>query len=84
MAYTGRFFSAQEALSLGLVSKIMKGEELEKEAFALAEIIASKSPVGIYTIKSILRRESNVDDNLDVMARTNMGMIFTNDVHEAI
>lgn len=62
------------------MSKIVNAEDLEKEAFALAETIASKSPVGIYTIKSILKRESNVDDNLDVMARTNMGMIFTNDV----
>ena len=69
---------------MGLVSKVVKPEDLETEVFALAEIIASKSPVGIYTIKSIVRRESEVDDHLDVMARTNMAMLFTNDVSEAI
>lgn len=85
LAYTGRFFTASEALALGLVSKILKSEEeLNKAIFALAETIASKSPVAVYTIKSIVTREQNVDDNLDVMARTNMAMLFTGDVSEAI
>jgi len=35
------------------VSKVLKPEELEKEVFVLAELIASKSPVGIYTIKAL-------------------------------
>ncbi|CAD8161993.1 unnamed protein product [Paramecium octaurelia] len=84
LAYTGRTFSAQEALKLGLVSKIVKNENLNEEIFKLAELIATKSPVGCYTIKSILTREQNLDQHLDVMARTNMAMLFTNDIPIAI
>ncbi|CAD8176352.1 unnamed protein product [Paramecium pentaurelia] len=84
LAYTGRIFNAQEALSLGLVSKVVKNDQLNDEIFKLAEIIASKSPVGCYTIKSIVTREQNLDSQLDVMARTNMAMLFTNDMATAI
>ncbi|CAD8181763.1 unnamed protein product [Paramecium octaurelia] len=83
-AYTGRIFDAQEALHLGLVSKVVKNDQLNDEIFKLAEIIASKSPIGIYTIKSILTRESNLDSQLEVMARTNMSLGFTNDMPTGI
>ncbi|CAD8094529.1 unnamed protein product [Paramecium sonneborni] len=84
LAYTGRMFNAQEALTLGLVSKVVKNEQLNDEIFKLAELIASKSPIGCYTIKSILTREQNLDSQLDVMARTNMAMLFTNDMPIAL
>ena len=64
------------------MSKIVK--DVKAEVFKLAEVIASKSPVGIYAIKNVLKREHNLDDHLDVMARTNMSLIFSNDVMEAI
>ena len=48
-----------------------------REVFALAEEIASKSPIAIYTNKAVFRREFNkrVDDNLDSMARINSAML---------
>ncbi|CAK89088.1 unnamed protein product (macronuclear) [Paramecium tetraurelia] len=84
LAYTGRIFDAQEALHLGLVSKVVKNDQLNDEIIKLAEVIAAKSPVGIYTIKSILTRESNLDSQLEVMARTNMSLGFTNDMPTGI
>ncbi|CAD8098084.1 unnamed protein product [Paramecium sonneborni] len=84
LTYTGRIFNSQEALSLGLINKIVKNDQLNDEIFKLAELIASKSPVACYTIKNIVTRESNLDSQLDVMARTNMALFFTNDMSSAI
>lgn len=51
-----------------------------------AQLISSKSPVGIYTLKHIMRREQykKVYESLSYMARTNSSMLFTKDTMEAI
>jgi enoyl-CoA hydratase len=41
MILTGRAVSAQEALSFGLVNKVVESEKLESETMALAELICS-------------------------------------------
>ena len=48
MTLTGEMVGAEEALSIGLVNKVVEPEELEVEALALADNIARKSP---YTVK---------------------------------
>ena len=48
MTLTGDMVEAEEALSIGLVNKVVEPEELEVETFALAENIARKSP---YTVR---------------------------------
>ena len=48
MTLTGEMVGAEEALSIGLVNKVVEPEELEIETLALAENIAKKSP---YTVK---------------------------------
>jgi enoyl-CoA hydratase len=48
MTLTGEMIGAEEALSIGLVNKVVEPEELEIETLALAENIAKKSP---YTVK---------------------------------
>ena len=48
MTLTGEMIGAEEALSIGLVNKVVEPEELEVEALALADNIARKSP---YTVK---------------------------------
>jgi len=52
----------------------------------LAEVIASKSPVAVWTIKQALNHDLNkiVEPNVDYMARTNAAMLLTTDVHEAV
>lgn len=87
LAYTGRIFTAEEALNNGFVSKVFKNvEELHKGLLETAELIASKSPVGIWTLKEINRKEMKrrIGDGLDYMARTNSAMLITNDMAEAI
>ena len=58
LIYTARNFSAQEAKELGLVSKIYPSQdEMNKGIFDLARVIASKSPVGVYTSKAVIRAQ---------------------------
>ncbi|HIC50943.1 MAG TPA: enoyl-CoA hydratase/isomerase family protein [Candidatus Poseidoniales archaeon] len=48
MTLTGEMVGAEEALSIGLVNKVVEPDDLEAAAMALAENIARKSP---YTVK---------------------------------
>lgn len=57
LTYTARPFSASVAFSqLGLISKVVDGgrEQVVKEALALAETVAEKSPVAIVASKALI------------------------------
>jgi enoyl-CoA hydratase/carnithine racemase len=57
LSYTGRWMDAQEAKSIGLVSKVFETrEKMEEGLMETARSIASKSPVAINTLKHIFRR----------------------------
>lgn len=51
-----------------------------------AKMIASKSPVAIYTIKQVNVREMKrrIADGMDFLARMNTSMLVTGDMQEAI
>lgn len=64
--YTGRVFSAQEALSGGLVSKVVPPEQLWSTARALArEIIGKTAPVSIALIRQMMWRMLGADDPME-------------------
>ena len=87
LAYTGRFMKADEALRLGFVNKVVPDRKaLESQLIKTAEIIASKSPVGIYTLKQVMKRQflNKVEDSLDYIARINSATLLTKDTTEAI
>ena len=78
LAYTGRFFSPDEALKQGFVSAVAENkEECFKKAFALAKEIAQKSPVGIATLKQniVYSRDHTVDEGLNHILLLNMAML---------
>ncbi|UCD84665.1 MAG: enoyl-CoA hydratase/isomerase family protein, partial [Deltaproteobacteria bacterium] len=53
--YTGRIFSAQEALEFGLVSRVVPDDELMPTAYALArEIAVNCAPVSVALTKKML------------------------------
>ena len=56
LTYTARPFSAEEALKLGLVSRVVEGgrDKVVKEALELAEEVARKSPVAVMSAKRLL------------------------------
>lgn len=64
--YTGRVFSAQEALAGGLVSKVVPPEQLWPTARALArEIIERTAPVSIALIRQMMWRMLGADDPME-------------------
>ena len=87
LAYTGRFMKADEALQIGFVNKILENQEhLQNSMMETAKVIASKSPVGVYTIKQVFRKAENRSylDGLENTIRTNGAMLQTKDMPEAI
>lgn len=56
---TGRFVEADEAFRIGLVNRVVQAEGLLETAYALAEEIASNSPLGVSLTKQVV--QCNVD-----------------------
>jgi 2-(1,2-epoxy-1,2-dihydrophenyl)acetyl-CoA isomerase len=54
MFYTGDMINAAEALRLGLVNRVVPAAQLESEARALAQKIASGPGIGIRAVKRVL------------------------------
>ncbi len=52
LLFTGEIITAQEALRIGLVERVVPAAELQAQARALADLIASKGPVAIARTKA--------------------------------
>jgi len=59
--YTGERIDAQEAYRLGALLKVVRPDDLMKEAMALARTIAEKAPIGIRAHKLSLRWVEEMD-----------------------
>ncbi|KLO16260.1 ClpP/crotonase [Schizopora paradoxa] len=83
LAMTARNFGADEALAVGFISKVVKGNRGEVVAAALdtARLIASKSPVAVVGTKQILlhSRDHSVQDNLEYTAAWNAFALQSSD-----
>ena len=53
---TAEIITAEEALEIGLVNKVIAGESLAAEAEAMAEAMASKSPMSLRYIKETVKK----------------------------
>lgn len=87
LVYTGRDFSADEALEIGLVSKVLPDAEATvKAAVALAGEIAANSPLAVQGAKRILRNrgEMTTDQQLDYVALWNAAFLHSDDLGEAL
>ncbi len=51
---TGRVFDATEADKLGLVSRMVPGDELMESALTTARLIAANSPMGVWMTKEVM------------------------------
>ncbi len=87
LAFTGRNLSANDALSIGLVSSVVAGDRTKLMAHALnmAKTIATKSPLAIAGIKHVMNygRDHSTADALEYVATWNMSQLQTADVMTA-
>ncbi|OSS54887.1 hypothetical protein B5807_01164 [Epicoccum nigrum] len=87
VALSARVFGAEEAMQVGLVSRVVEDKEAAvKEALELASLIASKSPVAVLGTKEILNysRDKTVAEGLNYTAVWNAAMLQTDDIKEAM
>jgi enoyl-CoA hydratase len=68
LMYTGDLYPAAEMAAIGLVNRVVEDSQLESEVQALAEKIASKSPLGLRRMKML------INDGLDMPADLAMKM----------
>ena len=87
LVYTGRTFKTEEAMQLGLISKVYDDQDAVKEgALGMAKEIASKSPVAIRGIKFMLNYEKsgkNTRELQEMVRILNGSLIQTEDIKRA-
>ncbi|MDF7819101.1 crotonase/enoyl-CoA hydratase family protein [Runella sp. MFBS21] len=86
MAFTGRNVSGQEAERIGLVNRSFENSDvMNSEILKIAQLIASKSPLAIRGIKTVMNysRDHSVSDGLEYIANWNAAMLLSDDLTEA-
>lgn len=86
LTFTGKVIDAEEALRMGLVSKVVEPEQLLPEARALAATIAEKPPRTLRLAKLLMKQASRMElkDFLDVCAQTQAVVQNSEDHKEAL
>lgn len=86
MVLTGDMISATEALSLGLINKVVPEQELHEAALALATRLAAKSPLALKIGKEGLNRLQDIPyhQGLDVMDDLFATLASTEDAVEGV
>ena len=87
LAFTGRKFSADEAMEWGFVNRIYKDHQcVVAAALEMAKEIATKSPLAVSGIKKAVdySRDHSVTDSLDQIATWNGGMLRGQDLMAAM
>lgn len=86
LAYTGRHFYGEEAYQMGLALSCKRDvAELDATADALAETIASKSPITMRGVKKAItyQRDHITEDALEQVRQWNASMLYSSDLTEA-
>ncbi|MFO1434744.1 MAG: crotonase/enoyl-CoA hydratase family protein [Candidatus Competibacteraceae bacterium] len=87
LAFTGREFSASEALRLGLLNRVFDSrEQLLEGVGEIARIIAAKSPLAVRGIKQVMNysRDHTIASGLDFVATWNAAMLLAEETQEAV
>jgi enoyl-CoA hydratase len=84
---TGRVAGAEEALRMGLVSRVVPDGEVLREALAIAEQICEFSPYGVSMTKDVLwvnLETTSLDSAIEIEDRNQLMLGFTENLPEAI
>jgi enoyl-CoA hydratase len=83
LLYTGEMITAQEALRIGLVDEVIPAADLKVRVKAIAEAIATKSPVALRLIKEGLRASvrTSLDEGMR-LERILFGLAFSSEDKE--
>lgn len=86
MVLTGRMLTAQEALTLGLVSRVVPAEHYFNEAFAVCQELSKKSPLALRLAKeSVLKAfESTLSEGLEYERKLFYMLFATEDQKEGM
>ncbi len=84
LAMSGRNFTAQEALTMGLLSEVVAIHELEDKALEIAENLCSKSPAALQGIKKVMNFSAGktVEEGMSYTAAWNAAMMLSADLME--
>ncbi len=84
--YTGRWVSSEEALKIGLLSKVVPSEDLQKETRAVAEQIAKSPPIVTRFVKQLVYKglQTDLPASLDMTAAATAMTMFTKDHEEGV
>lgn len=86
LLYTGRFFNADEALDIGFILKIVEKDKLLESAMELAEVLLSKSPLGLRLTKQAINLSLDSPSLETIIQLENRGQVLcsnSKDVMEA-
>ncbi len=87
LAFTGRIFKGEEALSMGFVNRLFQNKErLDEGVMGLAAELAAKSPLTLRGIKETMNysRDRTVGEGLNFVAMRNAAMLLSKDLEEAV
>ncbi|MBI2755298.1 MAG: enoyl-CoA hydratase/isomerase family protein [Chloroflexi bacterium] len=86
LVLTGRQITAEEALKLGLVSRIVPAELIVESAVALGKELAQKPPISLRFAKEAVQRsfEGRVDDGIAFERKLFYMLFATEDAHEGM
>jgi enoyl-CoA hydratase/carnithine racemase len=86
LLFSGRLMKADEAMSMGLVNRIVPEAELETEAMAWAEELAAKSPVALQIAKTAFYQSEDMvyDKQFAYMNEAFARLCSTDDAKEGV
>ncbi len=78
MLMTGRQVKAEEALRIGLATKVYPQEQLMAEALEVARVIKTKGPIAVRLAKEVVQRGQDLDlENACVLESEVFGLAFS-------
>lgn len=86
MAFTAKFYTANEAKAMGLVNRVYKDyPAMMTEALNIARQISANAPLAVQATKEVLNssRDIPIRDGITFSITRNMGLILTQDLKEA-